>query len=133
MSFWVLTGTGKVLSRTTVQRVTNLETKTDNSKNRMQAFTASITERIGGNDLVVQGKIGHHIINVDDWEDPDYDAEFVQEFGRTINDPAIKEADQDFTPDTFDDTYFNMELALPCEGGKVQLAQVVKRLRDKDG
>jgi hypothetical protein len=133
MSFWVLTGTGKVLSRTTVQRVTNLETKTDDNKNRMQAFTASITERIGANDLVVQDEIGHHVIDVDDWDDPAYDTEFVQEFGRTINDPAIKEADQDFTPDIFDDTYLNMELALPRDGGEVQFARVVKRLRDKDG
>jgi hypothetical protein len=133
MSFWVLTGTGKVLSRTTVQRVTNLESKVDDNKTRMNDFTTRVTERIGGNDLVVQDELGHNIVAVDDWDDPVYDAEFVQEYGRTINDPAIKEADQDFTPDAFDDTYLSMELALPRDGGEVQLARVVKRLRDKDG
>ena len=133
MSFWILTSTGKVLSRTTVQRVTNLESKTDDTKTRMQTFTTLITERIGGNDLVVQDDMGHHVVDVDDWDDPAYDMEFVQEFGRTINDPGIKEADQEFTPDVFDDTYLHMELALPREGGEVQLGRVVKRLRDKDG
>jgi hypothetical protein len=133
MSFWVLTSTGKVLSRTTVQRVTNLETKVEENKTRMTSFTTMIAERIGGNDLVVQDELGHNVVAVNDWDDPVYDAEFVQEYGRTINDPAIKEADQDFTPDAFDDTYLNMELALPREGGEVQLARVVKRLRDKDG
>ncbi len=134
MSFWILTSAGKVLSRTTVQRVTNLELKTDETKNRIQHFTTSVTERIGGNDLVMEDELGHRVVAIDDWDDPAYDAEFVQEFGRTINDPEIKEADQGFTPDAFNNTYVNMELALPREGGEVQFARVVvKRLRDKDG
>ena len=133
MSFWVLTSTGKVLSRTTVQRVTNLELKIDENKTRMEAFTTSLTERIGGNDLVVQDEMGNNVLDIDDWDDPAYDEEFVQEFGRTINDPEIKEADQEFTPDSFNDTYLQMELALPRDGGEVQFARVVKRMRDKDG
>ena len=44
-----------------------------------------------------------------------------------------KKADQEFTPDSFDDSYLNMELALPREGGDVQFGRVIKRLRDKDG
>ena len=40
---------------------------------------------------------------------------------------------QGFTPDSYDDTYLNMELALPREGGEVQFGRVVKRLRDRDG
>jgi hypothetical protein len=70
---------------------------------------------------------------IDNWDNPAFDPEFVQEFGRTISDPAIKEADQEFTPDSFDDAYLNMELALPPEGGEVYIGRVVKRMRDKDG
>jgi hypothetical protein len=67
-------------------------------------------------------------------DDPAYDQEFVEEFGRTVNDPGIKETDQEFTPDLFDDTYLHMELAVPRDGGEVQFARVVKRMmRDKDG
>jgi hypothetical protein len=31
------------------------------------------------------------------WDDPAFDPELLQEFGRTMSDPAIKEADQEFT------------------------------------
>ena len=133
MSFWVLTSTGKVISRTTVQRVTNLELQVEENKTRMNAYTGELTERIGGNDFVAIDENGNEFMNISDWDDPAFDAEFVQEFGRTINDPNIREADQSFTPDSFDDTYLRMELALPREGGEVQFGRVVKRLRDKDG
>ena len=133
MSFWVLTSSGKVLSRTTVQRMTQLETQLEENKTRMKDFSEHLTERIGGNDIVAEDENGNVTLEIDDWDDPAFDSEFVEEFGRTINDPMIKEADQDFTPDSFDDTYLNMELALPREGGEIQFGRVVKRLRDKDG
>ena len=132
MSFWVLTSNGKVLSRTTVQRVTNLELQLDENKTKCDAFTVAITERLGGNDLIPIGDDGEVIIP-GGWDDPDLVNDFIEEFGKTISDPSIREADQDFTPDSFDDTYLNMELALPRDGAEVQFGRVVKRLRDKDG
>jgi hypothetical protein len=99
----------------------------------MQDFTDQLTARIGGNDMFSKDDNGNFTLDIDDWDDPAFDAEFVQEFGWTISNPAIKEADQEFTPDTFDETYLNMELALPREGGEVQFGRVVKRMRDKDG
>ena len=57
----------------------------------------------------------------------------MEEYGRTINDPRLKEADDDFTPDAYDDTYLHMELTLPKQGAEVQFGRVVKRLRDKNG
>jgi hypothetical protein len=45
----------------------------------------------------------------------------------------LPEADVEFSPDIYDDTYVNMELALPRSGGEVEFARVTKRLRDKDG
>ena len=44
MSFWVLTKDGKVLSRTTVQRVTNLELETAENKARTNEFDTAIRE-----------------------------------------------------------------------------------------
>ncbi len=132
MSFWVLTSTGKVLSRTTVQRVTNLELQVDENKQKCTAFTTAIDQQVGGNDLAPHDEIGQ-LINNDDWEDPEFDDAFMEEFGTAINDPRLNEADTDFTPDMYDDTYLNMELALPRDGAEVQFGRVVKRLRDKDG
>jgi hypothetical protein len=52
--------------------------------------------------------------NPEDWSEYlQYDLDFQQEFNNIVNDPGISEADKDFTPDVFDDTYLNMELAIP--------------------
>ena len=132
MSFWVITSTGKVLSRTTVQRVTNLELQLEENKTKCLAFTAALQERLGNDQLAELDENGELIIP-DEWDDPAFSKEFIEESGRTINDPALREADQEFTADAYDNTYLNMELALPRNGAEVQFGRVVKRLRDKDG
>jgi len=38
MSYWILTDAGRVIARTTVQRVTNLEQTTDEVQQRCQQF-----------------------------------------------------------------------------------------------
>ena len=45
----------------------------------------------------------------------------------------MTEADADFTPYVFDDTYLNMWLAIPRYGDGPDFAKVTNRLRDKDG
>jgi hypothetical protein len=50
-----------------------------------------------------------------------------------VNDPGILEADKDFTPDLFDDTYLNMELVIPRDSDWPEFARVTKRLKDKEG
>ena len=42
------------------------------------------------------------------------------------------EADADFMPDVFDDTYLNMELALPRDGYGPDFSKVKNRLSNKD-
>jgi hypothetical protein len=49
------------------------------------------------------------------------------------NDPTVPEADDTCTPDAFDDTHLNMELAAPRDGDGPKFARVTKRLRDKNG
>ena len=39
----------------------------------------------------------------------------------------------EYTPDTLDNTYLKMGVALPRDGEGPELARVIKRLRDKDG
>ena len=45
----------------------------------------------------------------------------------------MPEADNNFTPDAFDDTHLNTELAIPRDVDRSEFAKVTKRLRDKDG
>ena len=50
-----------------------------------------------------------------------------------VSNNEIKEANEEFTPDTYDDWYLNMELAVPRGANQnPQYAKVTKRLRDAD-
>ena len=61
---------------------------------------------------------------------PDFNAEF----NRIVSDNAIKEADEEFTPEVIGDTYLNMELALRRgDVSEPAFARVKKRLRDANG
>lgn len=116
MSYWILTTNGHVISRTTVQWITNLELQTNEVKELCKSYDQRVADILKdayhviphGNDILLQ-----------DWndfpikEDPD----FVAEFQRVISDESIPEQDTTFTPDVFQDTYLNMEIALPCGGG----------------
>lgn len=98
MSFWVLASTGAVLSRTTVQRVTNLELQLDENKTKCADYTFAIGDRLGNDNFVPINNEGNPILR-DDWDDPQHNNDFVEEYGRTISDSALKEADDEFTPD----------------------------------
>jgi hypothetical protein len=135
MSYWILTVTGRVIARTTVQRVTSLELSTDEVKSQCKDYDQRVQDIL---------KDPNHIIPHDgetvlqDWNDLpiDEDPDFIAEFQDIVSDEQIPDADDSFTPDVFDDTYLNMEIALPCGAGgqdDVQFARVTKRLRDKDG
>ena len=133
MSYWLLTDKCKVISRTMVQRVTNLEMQEDVNKSQAQAFDQAICERI--NDSI------HYIIDggknePKDWTTHllDTDDDFQDEFNNVISHPEVKEADESFMPEAMGDTYVNMELALP-QGDTLdpQYARVTKRLRDANG
>ena len=45
----------------------------------------------------------------------------------------MPEANTNFTPNVFDNTYFNMELVIPIYGDGPDFAKVMKFLRDKNG
>jgi hypothetical protein len=135
MSYWILTITGHVISRTTVQCITNLELTTDEVKSSCKDYDQRVAERMKDQNHIIQEEGGFQL---QDWnelpveEDPD----FIDEFQNVISDPELPEEDENFTPDVFDDTYLNMEIALPHGGGDpedVQFAKVTKRLRDADG
>ena len=50
-----------------------------------------------------------------DWSDHpfDEDLDLVDEFHLVVSNDKIEEANEEFTPDTYDDRYLNMELAVP--------------------
>jgi hypothetical protein len=127
MSYWILTQTGTVISRTTVQRITNLEKETDETRESIKEFDTEISRRFKEEeDLTYDGAKP----NPEDWSEYlQNDPDFQDEFDNIVNDPTVPEADDTFTPDVFDDTYLNMELAIPRDEDGPEFARVTKRLR----
>jgi hypothetical protein len=131
MSYWILTIKGTVISRTTVQRVTALEKETDEVKAAVVEFDSEISRRFKEEEYLTYDGAKP---NPEHWSEYlQYNPDFQEEFDNIVNDPGISEADKDFTPDVFDDTYLNMELAIPRDSNGPKFARVTKRLKDKDG
>ena len=129
MSFWVLTQTCKVVSRTSVQRVTRLEMGEEDTQKRTGAFDEKIKLRLRDHTHTLEedGKVEPL-----DWSTHPYgdDPDFQEEFNSITSNAEIKDDDNNFTPDTYD-MYLNMELALP-QGDSLEprMARVTKRLKD---
>ena len=83
MSYWILSQTGAVYSRTTVQRITNLEKQTDGMKSALQEFDKAISTRFKEEeDISYDGAKS----NSEDWSD---DLDFQEEFDSIVNDPHV--------------------------------------------
>jgi hypothetical protein len=66
MSYWILTERCQVLSRTTVQRVTNLELQTKDILARCRTFDSAVVPRVGDPDY--HDPDGDGKTNPTDWE-----------------------------------------------------------------
>ena len=72
--------------------------------------------------------------NPEDWSDfMNHDEDFQVEFDRVFNNDDILEADETFTPYTYDDNYPNMELENTRGNDRPEYAQVTKLFKDKNG
>jgi hypothetical protein len=129
MSYYVLPITGVPVSRTTVQRVTELEKQTDANQQRIAAFDKAIAGRFHEGRLVTTG--GKPDLAA--WSELlETDPDFAEEFAQTFDNPDVPEADDEFDPDSFD-SYLNMELALDRDDTTPELAKVTKRMKDAAG
>ncbi|KAI2511702.1 Reverse transcriptase (RNA-dependent DNA polymerase) [Fragilaria crotonensis] len=96
MSFWVLTKECQVLSRTTVQRVTNLEQQTQDVIDLGKAFDSAVIPRLGDPDFYPHDGDGK--VRPTDWDNnTGFDDEFYEEFGKVVSDQGLPEADRTFT------------------------------------
>ena len=73
----------------------------------------------------------------DEYSDLQDESVFGKEINNVVSDHQIPDADDTFTPDIFEDTYLNKEIAIARGAGDdndgVQFGRVTKRLRDADG
>ena len=131
MTYHILQDNGKILSRSTVQRVTNLEKKTTEVQSIFTEFDKSIHTHLKCKDRRYDGCKP----NPEDWADLiEADEDFRDEFRKVFNAKNIPESDdlpQDETEDH--DTYVEMELALNRDDDGPAMAKIKKRMRDADG
>lgn len=128
MSYWILTKYGKIISCTTVQRLTELEKQTDAWKMRMKEYDADIEARIEN--------VSNILLNVDEiplWNrlaTDEYDADFIEEYNKRISDDTIHDADMM----NLSDEYVSMEVNIPRgSDGETENAIVKRRALDIDG
>jgi hypothetical protein len=99
------------------------------NKQRFEVFDKAIAERYKEGRLVNKGEKP----NLADWSDLlETDPDFAEEFATTFNNPEVKEADEEFDPDSYD-TYLGMELTLDRPGTEPEFARVTKRLKNNEG
>ena len=128
MSYWVLTRYGKIISCTTVQRLTKIEQQSSAWENRMKQYDKNIEERIE--------EVSNVVLNVNEvpqWNmlaTDEFDTDFIQEYNKRISDDTIMDADIL----NKQDEYVNMELGIPRgPDGELESAVVKKRALDIDG
>lgn len=135
MSYWILTLACRVISRTTVQRITNLELQTEEVRERCKEYNIAIKDAMHQENHALPDAGQWQLQDWDDYTD-DGDEAFREEFQRVIEDDQIQDADTTFTPDTFDNRYLGKEIAIARGAGEdedVEYGKVTKRLRDSDG
>jgi hypothetical protein len=121
---------GMPVSRTTAQRVTELEKSTEANKTRITSCDSATAERFKEERLAKNG----HKPDPAAWAGViETDPDFAEEFASTFDNSNTPEADDGFHPDSFD-THLDMGLVLDRRpGAEPEFARVTKRLRDKDG
>ena len=129
MSYHVLPISGVPVSRTTVQRVTEVEKTVSVYIDQFALYNAAIASRYKEGRLYTRGDKP----DLEEWSELlDTDPDFAEEFAQTFDNPSVKEADDEFDPDSYD-SYVNMELSMARDGDEPEAARVTKRLKGPDG
>ena len=102
----------RVISRTTVQRVTNLELGTCEVKQRCMEYDKRLTDIIKDDNHTIEEQQDERQLQEWDGYTEDNHTEFATQFNAVISDSSIPEVDETFTLVTFHDTYLNKKLAL---------------------
>ena len=128
MSYWVLTIKGRVIPCTIVQKLTALEQKTTEWKDRMDIYEREINDKVT---MTKETKL--NISDVPEWNQlalDEYASEFTTEFQHIVNDDSIPEADKYYQ----NNGYMNMEVGMRrgADGG-IERAMVKKRAIGPDG
>ena len=142
MSYFILKSTGYVLTRSTVQPITNIERETEGFKYNTKVYLDKIAVIMNNPIHIIANNKLSHIIPIEEDED------FILEYrNSTLNNNLLEPGsdskstsinfynkNNEATPNTVGDTYLNSEIALPrIAHDHPQLTRVSKIMKDFDG
>ena len=131
MTYWILTESGKVIARSTVQHITTTDMATDAMKTRVATFDENLLTRL--DDENFQLALPHHVLYLQDNDAPNepnvQDIPLDAEYGDMLQDPKSEADEIEF--DTFDQ-YLGAEFFVNSNG-ETAMATVTKRVKDNDG
>jgi len=127
LCYWILTQKGKVVARSLVQTVPDLDAKTDKFLKSATTFDADIERRIGNN--LTKADLTQQFLPNESAFDPDI-GDIIDEYDPYEPDSAQREAD-DYTPEEMD-KLIGVEVLLG-KGDSMTQAKVIGRKRDSDG
>ena len=117
-----MTEKDRVISCTTVQRLTQLEQGTHEWIQKMQKYNNNIKEIVEN-----VANVELNTMDIPKWNQlsvRDYDEEFNEEFQKVINDQSVTDIDKHFE---INDGYLNMEIGLQRTGNDHMEKGVVKK------
>ena len=134
MSYWILTASDIPVSITTAQHMTYIDTCTNARKKSFKVYDEAIKERFHEKYTEEAFASPNSTkLTMEMWAKlAEDDKDFQSEFSKVFDNPGVKEADEEFTPNLYDN-YVNMELTLYQGGERPEFARVKKILKDTNG
>ena len=139
MCYWILTSTGRVISRTTVQHLTEDEVHNQDIMQEIREYHTELNKSLGGNQYIDNDQEFSSFLNkdvpppVEEIYNPSYPSyeEPYQVYQLPEIDEIGKAEDEQQTADIYD-KYLGVEVALPCIANDKQMTRVVKRIKGND-
>ena len=115
------------MSRTTVQRITEVERGLEVNKDKFKAFGMKVSKKFKNRKFSADRSISQ-----EDWKElVDNDEAFTKRFENIFDNPDVSYA-EDLSPDNFY-VYGTMEISMDRSGAEPQLSRVVKKMKDNEG
>lgn len=131
LCYWVLTSTGRVVARTTVQHITEEDMSRDDVKVKMDAFRDSISRFLSDtlNTSDLDGQLT--FLNDDEEEDEEDYVSDIQDPEQPDIDDVVDNSDVERLADTYH-AYVGAEVCVPDAAGVRRMAKVIKQVSRGD-
>ena len=137
MSYWLITDSGKIISKTSVEHVTRDDYLQADKKAEIDEFNCRLEESLNDANFIVEGEGKFESMYLDDIED---DVNSGIAYSSDINTPSMEDYGDMHTEDRPEeddeeaiDKYLNVELIMNLGTNDKRRGRIIKRSRGLDG